>query len=59
MNAEDGEQPFVEGDHETKMTIDEAPMPKYITAAWVVFLISYAVYFYIYGWPDLMKWGAP
>ncbi len=51
--------PFAEGDHATVMTFDHGGMPRYIVAAWVVFLIGYGVYFYTYGLPDLRAWGAP
>ncbi len=52
-------KPFSEGDHETLMTYGHGGFPRYVMAAWVCFLIGYAIYFYTYGWPDLTAWGRP
>jgi hypothetical protein len=50
---------FAEGEHETRMAYGHGRLPIYIVAAWVAFLIGYVVYFWVYGWPDLVRWGAP
>lgn len=50
---------FVEGNHQTVMTYGHGGFPKFIMAVWVCFLVGYAVYFYVYGLPDLTAWGSP
>jgi hypothetical protein len=50
---------FVEGDHETKMAFDDGGFPIYIKVAWVALFAGYAIYMYVYGLPDFIKWGMP
>lgn len=57
--ASDEETSFVEGNHQTVMTYGHGGFPKYIMAIWVAFLVGYAIYFYVYGLPDLTAWGSP
>ena len=52
-------EPFLEGDHETRMTFDHGGFPLYVKAAWAIFLVSVTYYMYVYALPDLTAWGSP
>ncbi len=52
-------EPFLEGDHETRMTFDSGGFPLYVKAAWAVFVVSVSYYMYVYALPDLTAWGSP
>ena len=52
-------EPFLEGDHETRMTFDTGGFPLYVKAAWAIFLVSVTYYMYVYALPDLTAWGSP
>lgn len=52
-------EPFLEGDHETRMTFDSGGFPMYVKAVWAVFLVSVTYYMYVYALPDLTAWGSP
>jgi hypothetical protein len=51
--------PFVEGNHETRMTFDTGGFPFYVALAWVGLIIAYVSYMYVYGLDDFTKWGMP
>ena len=59
LEVDESLEPFLEGDHETRMTFDHGGFPMYVKAVWAIFLVSVTYYMYVYALPDLTAWGSP